>query len=96
MHFYEGRSHSGSKASPRTRKPIPFLTSPVNDSNIIQDPSSEKGSDPHRFKLRLFKEQDVCTSAELFYDLFFVANLATFSANHEIVDFKSEAQTLPG
>jgi hypothetical protein len=32
----------------------------------------------------LFKHHHEATAIELFYDLFFVANLATFTANHEI------------
>jgi len=32
----------------------------------------------------MFKHHHEATSIELFYDLFFVANLATFTANHEI------------
>ena len=33
-----------------------------------------------------FKKHHEASSIELFYDLFFVANLATFTANHEIED----------
>ena len=34
----------------------------------------------------VFKKHHEASSIELFYDLFFVANLATFTANHEIED----------
>ena len=36
-----------------------------------------------------FKHRHESSTVELFYDLFFVANLATFTANHEIVDAES-------
>lgn len=36
-----------------------------------------------------FKEHEKASMIELFYDLFFVANLSTFTSNHEIVDLKS-------
>ncbi|MFI5420433.1 MAG: low temperature requirement protein A [Nitrososphaerales archaeon] len=36
-----------------------------------------------------FKHRHESSTVELFYDLFFVANLATFTANHEIVDADS-------
>ena len=36
-----------------------------------------------------FKHHHESSTVELFYDLFFVANLATFTANHEIVDANS-------
>lgn len=37
----------------------------------------------------LFREHHESSTVELFFDLFFVANLATFTANHEIVDTSS-------
>ena len=37
----------------------------------------------------VFREHHESSTVELFYDLFFVANLATFTANHEIVDTAS-------
>jgi low temperature requirement protein LtrA len=36
-----------------------------------------------------FKHRHESSTVELFYDLFFVANLATFTTNHEIVDANS-------
>jgi hypothetical protein len=36
-----------------------------------------------------FKKRTETTNIELFYDLFFVANLTAFSGNHEIQDTKS-------
>jgi hypothetical protein len=86
MHFFHQGSHSCTGGSIRKSKQIPWIASPIDDSNVIVDPSSEDESDPHRSKLRLFKEHHECTTPELFYDLFIVANLATFSDNHEIMD----------
>jgi hypothetical protein len=37
----------------------------------------------------VFREHHESSTVELFFDLFFVANLATFTANHEIVDTSS-------
>jgi Bacterial low temperature requirement A protein (LtrA) len=37
----------------------------------------------------VFREHHESSTVELFFDLFFVANLATFTANHEIVDVSS-------
>lgn len=37
----------------------------------------------------VFREHHESSTVELFFDLFFVANLATFTANHEIVDSSS-------
>jgi len=39
-------------------------------------------------ELPSFKHHHESSTVELFYDLFFVANLATFTSNHEIVDAK--------
>ena len=46
---------------------------------------------PHRHDRSLppFKHHHESSTVELFYDLFFVANLATFTANHEIVNADS-------
>ena len=78
----------------RKSKQIPWIASPIDDSNLVVDTSSEDESDPHRSKLRLFKEHHECATPKLFYDLFFVANLATFSDNHKILDGDSEYQIL--
>lgn len=40
----------------------------------------------HDSDIPIFKEHHESSVVELFYDLFFVANLATFTANHDIVD----------
>ena len=36
-----------------------------------------------------FREREEASSIELFYDLFFVANLSSFTTNHSIDDAKS-------
>lgn len=48
-------------------------------------------SPPHHHDANLppFKHHAESSTVELFYDLFFVANLATFTANHDIVDANS-------
>ena len=43
----------------------------------------------HDRSLPPFKHHHESSTVELFYDLFFVANLATFTVNHEIVDANS-------
>jgi hypothetical protein len=45
-------------------------------------------------ELLVFKRHSECSTIELFYDLFFVANLATFTANHEIVDADCEITSI--
>jgi low temperature requirement protein LtrA len=44
--------------------------------------------------LPIFKEHHEASSIQLFYDLFFVANLCTFTANHEIEDVGTLASYL--
>jgi len=50
----------------------------------------ERSQPGQKSKLPPFKHRSDSSTIELFYDLFFVANLASFSGNHEIVDSKSE------
>jgi len=40
----------------------------------------------NRSKIPIFKHHTESSTVELFYDLFFVANLSTFTSNHEILD----------
>jgi len=65
---------------------MPWIKSPVHP--VVQSSSSDsfertelsnRGS-----STPIFKEHHEADSIELFYDLFFVANLATFTANHKI------------
>lgn len=45
-------------------------------------------------ELLIFKSYSERSTIELFYDLFFVANLATFTANHEIVNADCEITSI--
>ena len=40
----------------------------------------------HEADIPIFKTHHESSTIELFYDLFFVANLSTFTANHEVVN----------
>lgn len=55
---------------------------------------TERHSPSQRSKLPSFKHRHESSTIELFYDLFFVANLSSFSGNHEIVDSKSKFRSL--
>lgn len=81
------------------RKRLPFIESPVNDQ--LYDVLDSDGT-PNLEKLRsrasalpaisstdgpvLYKPRHEASTIELFYDLFFVANLATFTAAHKHSD----------
>lgn len=54
--------------SAHNNSPLSWIVSPINKSGA---------------KPRLCRRSDT-TSIELFFDLFFVANLSTFTATHEI------------
>ena len=45
----------------------------------------------HDHDLPVFNEHHESSTIELFYDLFFVANLTTFTTNHEIVNQESQS-----
>ena len=53
----------------RQRSVIAFIESPIDEKD---------GDLPH------LRQQSEATPIELFFDLFFVANLSTFTATHEI------------
>ncbi|KAL4923458.1 uncharacterized protein BDV17DRAFT_285405 [Aspergillus undulatus] len=56
-----------------------MAVSSANSETLIETPIDEKdGTPPH-----LYRQSDA-TPIELFFDLFFVANLSTFTATHEI------------
>lgn len=59
----------------RQRSTLPWIASPVDEKD---------GDPPH-----LYHHSDA-TPIELFFDLFFVANLSTFTATHEINNVKGE------
>lgn len=93
-----GRASMHEPAKPRRH--IPWITGPLNHTadNTRNENSTETKWDadesvielrpahdhPADFSATIFKHHHEATSIELFYDLFFVANLATFTANHEI------------
>jgi hypothetical protein len=52
---------------------IPWLASPLDENSLLS---------PH------LRQRADASPIELFYDVFLVANLATFSATHEITDIK--------
>lgn len=85
------------------RKHTPWISSPLENvdpasghntpPHDTKQPSPPHGGlplhhhhDPHAPQFRHHHES---STIELFYDLFFVANLATFTVNHEIVDTNS-------
>lgn len=68
------------------------MASPLDESCTMLAHSHETEQDPNRTKVQIFKDHKECSTAELFYDLFFVANLAAFSTSHEIVDGDCEIQ----
>jgi hypothetical protein len=91
-------SHSGHKntpwiASPLDHTPVTKRESRYNETStgVAQSTTNNSGiqfqlSSDHDPDLPPFKHHHESSTVELFYDLFFVANLATFTANHEIVD----------
>lgn len=64
----------------------------VAESHSNQDIESRSAG--QKSKLPPFKHRSESSTIELFYDLFFVANLSSFSGNHEIVDSKSKLLSL--
>src|ERR1700753_1260062 len=78
------------------RKHMPWIKSPLH-------PDAPRPSRGSRDRLErctsnssdtpIFRENHETPTIELFYDLFFVANLATFTANHEIENPQGEQIT---
>lgn len=58
--------------------------SKTNESTVMEVNSDSLHDNPH------FHRHAEATNAELFYDLFFVANLTVFTAVHEVNDAKSK------
>ncbi|KAK5058917.1 hypothetical protein LTR84_011181 [Exophiala bonariae] len=92
----------GISTGPRFRKHTPWITSPLtnttNAHNHTGQPSAETSASDliadqamgrRRQGVPQFQQRHESTTIELFYDLFFVANLSSFSNNHEIVDAKT-------
>jgi hypothetical protein len=85
------------------RKHTPWIASPLEtdtrSTSGHSNPAPESKTGHHHLKFDLhhhrdsnlphFKHHHESSTVELFYDLFFVANLATFTVNHEIVDADS-------
>jgi hypothetical protein len=68
------RSRSSVRKIPRPRAVLPWIETPIDERD---------GGSPH-----LFRHTDA-TPIELFFDLFFVANLSTFTATHEISNLEA-------
>jgi low temperature requirement protein LtrA len=87
------RRQSSPDVEYRLRKHTPWIASPLEhiDSNEDAPLAEEHGghSDHRDDGHPHWRHHHESSMIELFYDLFFVANLATFTANHEIVDSKS-------
>jgi hypothetical protein len=100
MKLAEMLSRSSTTESLKPRKHTPWISSPLDHKAVkVHDGPHEETKmnaeehviefDETRLHLTdsdapMFKHHHEATSIELFYDLFFVANLATFTANHEI------------
>lgn len=65
---------------------MPWIKSPLNEVVGRSSPDSSERNEPYNLvpATPLFREHHEANSIELFSDLFFVANLATFTANHDI------------
>ncbi|KAF2453418.1 hypothetical protein BDY21DRAFT_374763 [Lineolata rhizophorae] len=68
------KSKDPERSKRRKHKILPFLESPL------------KGAD---LETQVFSQRHEANTVELFFDLFFVANLATFTAYHGITDHES-------
>jgi hypothetical protein len=75
------------------RKHMPWIKSPLHP--VVQrsssDPSERTESRSRGSDTPIFREHHEADSIELFYDLFFFANLATFTANHDIENAQGES-----
>jgi hypothetical protein len=65
----------------------PFVSAEATESNGQK--SMNEADDALLSELPAFERHEESTAIELFYDLFFVANLTTFSNIHEINDTKT-------
>jgi low temperature requirement protein LtrA len=85
------RSSPIHKHTPWFASPLESTTSPPSE-NVLRNhifAADSTRSGPRDPRLPPFKHHHESSTIELFYDLFFVANLATFTTNHEIVDGRS-------
>ena len=74
---------------------VPLFASPVIDekSNLSPPVESSNAGDPgrpHRHGFPVFRRRAEASAIELFYDLFFVANLNVFTSYREIGDLTCE------
>jgi hypothetical protein len=88
------------KTTPWIASPLAQEVPEHNNPTVEKTPATERvvefnenQHDLHRTRSSpdepVFREHHESSTVELFFDLFFVANLATFTANHEIVDTSS-------
>lgn len=77
----------------RPRRHLPFLASPVNEDAFRSMSKGEKilssrvsFSSTGSKSPVIYKHHEEASTIELFYDLFFVGNLAYFTAMHQHVD----------
>lgn len=76
------------------RRPLPWISSPVDEDGhrAARKNSDEENAQGIRYEFETyserefpsFKKRHAATPIELFYDLFFVANLGNFTSSHEI------------
>lgn len=98
--------HKGSHAEHPKHKPLPFLASPVDPEALkwlakrkrtgkglqrattVADYDAEKSESA--LANRIFRKQHEASTLELFFDLFYVANLAVFTTKSAHVDLQCE------
>ena len=84
------RKHTPWISSPLETNARDVLTQPESEEELKRPPGEHvlefKSTQVHRrdSELPVFKHHHESSTVELFYDLFFVANLSTFTSNHEI------------
>ena len=89
-HPNRSKSSPERKHTPWFASPLESSTSPTPRSVLRSNLAFDKtGSGPRDPRLPPLRSHQGSSTVELFYDLFFVANLATFTTNHDIVDGKS-------
>lgn len=98
--------HKGSHAEHPRHKPLPFLASPVDpealkwiakkkrSGNGVQRTTTvaqyEAEQSESALAHRIFRKQHEASTLELFFDLFFVGNLAVFTTKSAHVDAQCE------
>lgn len=68
----------------------PLVPGKVQRSNTVAQFEADQGTDS-RLAKRIFRKQHEASSLELFFDLFFVANLAIFTDQHAHVSAISKS-----